>query len=480
VELRERLAGGNAPTTAVEHQPAAAADTSFVELKDRIHMAVISELGPRLYNEALSHAALRDVVLHDVRQRLAQERGISTADRERLTQEIANDTLGHGPIEPLLQDDTVNEVMVNGPSDVWVERAGRLEKTGVRFTDEHHLRRIINKIVAQVGRRVDESSPMVDARLPDGSRVNAVLPPLSLTGPLLTIRKFSKRRMDLGDMVQINSLTAAAKDFLEAAIEAELNILISGGTGSGKTTLLNALSSAIPEDHRIVTIEDAAELRLNQAHVLRLEARPKNVEGQGEVPIRELVRNALRMRPDRIVVGEVRGSEALDMLQAMNTGHDGSLSTCHANTPRDAVARVESMVLMAGIDFPMSAIRQQLSRALDLIVQIERFNDGARRITNITEVQRMEGDTVTLQDIFEYRIDKESGDGKGQLYYTGLRPTCGKFERNGIPLPGYMDAHNFSGGSAPAPGQSTVGAVAGMPQANFGIRPGRVERRFGR
>jgi pilus assembly protein CpaF len=480
VELRERLAGGNAPTTAVEHQPAAAADSSFVELKDRIHMAVISELGPRLYNEALSSAALRDVVLHDVRQRLAQERGISTADRERLTQEIANDTLGHGPIEPLLQDDTVNEVMVNGPSDVWVERAGRLEKTGVRFTDEHHLRRIINKIVAQVGRRVDESSPMVDARLPDGSRVNAVLPPLSLTGPLLTIRKFSKRRMDLGDMVQINSLTAAAKEFLEAAIEAELNILISGGTGSGKTTLLNALSSAIPEDHRIVTIEDAAELRLNQAHVLRLEARPKNVEGQGEVPIRELVRNALRMRPDRIVVGEVRGSEALDMLQAMNTGHDGSLSTCHANTPRDAVARVESMVLMAGIDFPMAAIRQQLSRALDLIVQIERFNDGARRITNITEVQRMEGDTVTLQDIFEYRIDKESGDGKGQLYYTGLRPTCGKFERNGIALPSYMDAHNFSGGSVPTPGQPTGGVVAGVPQPNFGVRPGRAERRFGR
>jgi pilus assembly protein CpaF len=479
VELRERLAGGNAPTTAVEHQPAAAVDSSFVELKDRIHMAVISELGPRLYNEALSQAALRDVVLADVRQRLAQERGMSTADRERLTQEIANDTLGHGPIEPLLQDDTVNEVMVNGPSDVWVERAGRLEKTGVRFTDEHHLRRIINKIVAQVGRRVDESSPMVDARLPDGSRVNAVLPPLSLTGPLLTIRKFSKRRMDLSDMVVINSLTNPAKDFLEAAVQAELNMMISGGTGSGKTTLLNALSSAIPEDHRIVTIEDAAELKLQQAHVLRLESRPKNVEGQGEVSIRELVRNALRMRPDRIVVGEVRGAEALDMLQAMNTGHDGSLSTCHANTPRDAVARIESMVLMAGIDFPMTAIRQQLSRALDLIVQIERFNDGARRITNITEVQRMEGDTVTLQDIFEYKIDRESSDGKGTLVYSGLRPTCIKFERNGVPLPAYMDQHNFGGG-IPSGSQAAPAPVTGLTQANFGIRPGRVERRFGR
>jgi pilus assembly protein CpaF len=476
MELRERLAGGNAPTTTIEHQAPAPVDASFVELKDRIHMAVISELGPRLYNEALSGAVLRDVVLADVRQRLAAERGLATADKERLTQEIANDTLGHGPIEPLLQDDTVNEVMVNGPSDVWVERSGRLEKTGVRFTDEHHLRRIINKIVAQVGRRVDESSPMVDARLPDGSRVNAVLPPLSLTGPLLTIRKFSKKRWDLGDLVGINSLTPAAKEFLEAAIHGELNILISGGTGSGKTTLLNALSSAIPEDQRIVTIEDAAELRLNQAHVLRLESRPKNVEGQGEIAIRELVRNALRMRPDRIVVGEVRGAEALDMLQAMNTGHDGSLSTCHANTPRDAVARVESMVLMAGIDFPMSAIRQQLSRALDLIVQIERSSEGKRRVINITEVQRMEGDTVTLQDIFEFRMDKESGDGKGQLVYTGLRPTCGKFERNGAPLPAYMDQHSFSGDRPGAPQP----AIAPVTQADFGIRPGRVERRFGR
>ncbi len=473
MELRERLAGSQVPTT-----PETVQSDSFVELKDRIHTAVISELGPRLYNEALSQGALRDVVLADVRQRLAQERGLATADRERLTQEIANDTLGHGPIEPLLQDDTVTEVMVNGPADVWVERAGRLEKTGVRFTDEHHLRRIINKIVAQVGRRVDESSPMVDARLPDGSRVNAVLPPLSLTGPLLTIRKFSKKRWDLGDLVGINSLTVAAKEFLEAAIRAELNILIAGGTGSGKTTLLNALSSAIPADERIVTIEDAAELRLNQEHVLRLESRPKNVEGQGEVPIRELLRNSLRMRPDRIIVGETRGAEALDMLQAMNTGHDGSMSTCHANTPRDAVARVESMVLMAGIDFPMRAIRQQLSRALDLIVQIERFNDGARRITSITEVQRMEGETVTLQDIFEYRFDKDSGDGSGKLAYTGLRPTCGKFERNGVRLPAFMDQHSF-GAERPAPAGQGV-PLAPVAPGDFGIRPGRVERRNGR
>ena len=469
MELRERLAG--VPTSGPTDS---AATDSFVELKDRIHSAIISELGPRLYNESLSQTALREVVLADVRQRLVQERGLATADRERLVQEIANDTLGHGPIEPLLQDDTVTEVMVNGPADVWVERSGKLERTGVRFTDEHHLRRIINKIVAQVGRRVDESSPMVDARLPDGSRVNAVLPPLSLTGPLLTIRKFSKNRWDLGDLLRIGSLSVAAREFLEAAIRAELNMLIAGGTGSGKTTLLNALSSAIPDDQRIVTIEDAAELRLNQAHVLRLESRPKNIEGQGEVPIRELLRNSLRMRPDRIIVGEVRGAEALDMLQAMNTGHDGSLSTCHANTPRDAVARIESMVLMAGIDFPMRAVRQQLSRALDLIVQIERFNDGARRITSITEVQRMEGDTVTLQDIFEYRMDKESSDGKGQLVYSGLRPTCIKFERNGVRLPAYMDQHSF--------GAERSGTVASMPAerppaTGFGIRPGRIERR---
>ncbi len=325
-----------------------------------------------------------------------------------------------------------------------MERSGKIQKTSVRFTDEHHLRRIINKIVAQVGRRVDESSPMVDARLPDGSRVNVVLPPLSLTGPLLTIRKFSKVRWDLGDLVRINSLPQAAKEFLEAAIHAELNILISGGTGSGKTTLLNAMSSAIPDTERIVTIEDAAELRLNQAHVLRLESRPKNIEGSGEIPIRELVRNALRMRPDRIIVGEVRGPEALDMLQAMNTGHDGSLSTCHANTPRDAVSRVESMVLMAGIDFPMRAVRQQISRALDLLVQIERFNDGTRKVTSITEVQRMEGETVTLQDIFEYKVDKTRPDLGGTLAYSGLRPVSGKFERNGVALPSWMDEHSFS------------------------------------
>src|SRR6202030_3064786 len=276
--------------------------------------------------------------------------------------------------------------MVNGRDDVWLAPDRRLHRTPIRFSDEHHLRRIINKIVAQVGRRVDESSPLVDARLPDGSRVNAVLPPLSLTGPILTIRKFSKQRWDLSGLRALGTITSDAQEFLERSVRAELNILISGGTGSGKTTLLNALSGAIADSERIITIEDAAELRLNQRHVLRLESRPKNVEGQGEVEIRDLVRNSLRMRPDRIIVGEVRGAESLDMLQAMNTGHDGSLSTIHANSPRDALGRVETMVLMAGLEFPMRAARQQLSSALDLIVHIERFVDGARRVTSVTEV----------------------------------------------------------------------------------------------
>jgi pilus assembly protein CpaF len=465
MELHERLKGGSRQTGVVETR-----GDSFADLKDRIHLAVISDLGPRLYNESLSQTTLHEVVMADIRNRLAQERGLAIADRDRLIQEIADDTLGHGPIEPLLQDDSVNEVMVNGPADVWVERAGRLHKTAVRFTDEHHLRRIINKIVAQVGRRVDESSPMVDARLPDGSRVNVVLPPLSLTGPLLTIRKFSKSRWDLGGMVGIGSFPLQAKEFLDGAIKAELNILISGGTGSGKTTLLNALSSAIPDSERIVTIEDAAELQLNQAHVLRLESRPKNIEGQGEIPIRELVRNALRMRPDRIIVGECRGSEAFDMLQAMNTGHDGSLSTCHANTPRDAISRLESMVMMAGVDFPMKAIRQQIARALDLVVQIERFGDGSRKVTAITEVQRMEGDTVTLQDIFEYKTDRTHLAAGGTLVYTGLRPTCDKFEKHGVALPRFMEQHSFGGGPA------TAGGLAERV-AQSGVRPVRVEGR---
>src|SRR5688572_25915887 len=328
--------------------------------------------------------------------------------------------------------------MVNGPSEIWIERQGRLYETTVRFTDDSHLRRIINKMVAQVGRRIDESSPMVDARLPDGSRVNAIIPPLSLSGPLVTIRKFSKKRLSLEDMVNLGTLSDEANDFLQRCVVAELNILVAGGTGTGKTTLLNALSAAIPDADRIVTIEDAAELRLHQQHVLRLEARPKNIEGEGEIAIRELVRNSLRMRPDRIIVGEVRGAEALDMLQAMNTGHDGSLCTVHANSCRDALARIETMVLMAGLDLPMRAIRQQVASALDLIVHLERLEDGSRRVTAITEVQRMESEVITLQDIFEFTVDEVTSDRVvvGGLRSTGLRPSfLHKFEKRGVALP---------------------------------------------
>jgi pilus assembly protein CpaF len=327
--------------------------------------------------------------------------------------------------------------MVNGPFDVWVERQGRLYETTVRFNDESHLRRIINKIVAQVGRRIDESSPLVDARLPDGSRVNAIIPPLSLSGPIVTIRKFSKKRLDLGDMIKLTTLSTETVEFLERCIVAELNMLISGGTGSGKTTLLNALSTAIPDSNRIVTIEDAAELRLNQRHVLRLEARPKNIEGEGEIPIRELVRNSLRMRPDRIIVGEVRGPEALDMLQAMNTGHEGSLSTVHANSPRDALSRIETMVLMAGYELPVRAIRHQVSSALDMIVHLERLEDGSRRVTSVTEVQRMESDVITLQELYKFKVERVSEERViGELQSTGLRPAfVHKFEKRGISLP---------------------------------------------
>ena len=300
--------------------------------------------------------------------------------------------------------------MCNGPDDVWIERGGKLYETTVRFTDESHLRRIINKIVSQIGRRIDESSPMVDARLPDGSRVNAIIAPLSLSGPLLTIRKFSRRRLSMEDMINIGSLSEQSVEFLSRCIEAQCNMLISGGTGSGKTTLLNALSASIPNNERIVTIEDAAELSLHQRHVLRLEARPPNIEGEGHIPIRDLVRNSLRMRPDRIIVGECRGAEALDMLQAMNTGHDGSLSTVHSNSPRDGLHRIETMVMMAGYDLPLRAIRQHIAAALDLLVHIDRMEDGSRRVVAITEVLRMESDVIQLQDIFEFEIDSVAPD----------------------------------------------------------------------
>ncbi|PWU22218.1 MAG: type II secretion system protein E [Candidatus Rokuibacteriota bacterium] len=410
----------------------------FAEVKTRLHLAIIGELGPQLYNSDGDQAFVRDRVVTSIRERLAQEPGLSRDDRARLGDEIEADILGYGPVEPLLIDESVSEIMINGPYDIWLERDGLLTRTPFTFTDDSHLRRIINKMVGQIGRRIDESSPMVDARLPDGSRVNAIIPPLSLSGPLVTIRKFHHKRFYLDDLIKIGTMSEQAVDFVERCVKAELNILISGGTGAGKTTLLNALSEAIPDDDRIVTIEDAAELRLRQRHVLRLESRPRNIEGEGEITIRDLVRNSLRMRPDRIIVGEVRGAESLDMLQAMNTGHDGSLSTVHANSPRDALARVETMVLMAGYELPMKAIRQQVASALELLIHLERMDDGSRKVTSITEVQRMEGEVITLQELFTFRLDGVLPDRTvvGELAPTGIRPGFeGKFRKHGVDLP---------------------------------------------
>jgi pilus assembly protein CpaF len=438
MELHERLSTARPIIAAAGRDP-------FAEVKNRIHLAVIGDLGPQLFNTNMEPSSLRERVTAEIGTRLADESGISKDDRDRIAAEIADDILGHGPLERLLADDSVSEIMVNGPHEIWVERQGRLYETSVRFNDESHLRRIINKMVAQVGRRIDESSPMVDARLPDGSRVNALIPPLSLSGPLVTIRKFSNKRLDLDEMTRLGTLSPGTVDFLRRCVLAELNVLISGGTGAGKTTLLNALSSAIADSERIVTIEDAAELQLKQNHVLRLESRPKNIEGSGEVTIRSLVRNALRMRPDRIIVGEVRGAESLDMLQAMNTGHDGSLTTVHANSARDALARIETMVLMAGYDLPLRAIRQQIASALDLIIHLERLEDGTRRVTTITEVQRMESDVITLQDVFEFKIERVTPERVviGELEPTGLRPTfLYKFEKRGVSLPNDLFATN--------------------------------------
>jgi pilus assembly protein CpaF len=434
MQLHERLSH-NSPG---EPEKAERFQVPFSEMKTRIHLELIEDLGRQLFNTEMDQLTLRSRVEEELQERLAQEPGISREDRQRIAVELTADILGHGPLERLLEDDTVSEIMVNGPYDIWVERAGRLHKTPVRFSDDGHLLRIISKMVAQVGRRIDESSPMVDARLPDGSRINATIPPLSLTGPLLTIRKFGKHRFDMDGLIKKGALTPETADLLSRCVQARLNILIAGGTGSGKTTMLNALSSYIPDSERILTIEDAAELNLNQRHVLRLESRPKNIEGEGEVNIRDLVRNSLRMRPDRIVVGECRGAEALDMLQAMNTGHDGSLSTLHANSPRDALARLETMVLMAGYDLPLRAIREQIASALDLLIQIERMSDGTRRVVAITEVQRMEADVVTLQDLFTFQVDSVSQTNHvvGGLRPTGLRPGfLDKFDRRGIELP---------------------------------------------
>jgi pilus assembly protein CpaF len=401
-------------------------DPVLAELRQKVHSHLIEELGPLLYDRGLSEEELRRHVQEQLQAALGRETmPLSTADRAQLVQEVTDDVLGYGPIDPLLKDPEITEVMVNGPSRIYVERGGKITKTTASFHDETHLRRIIEKIVAQVGRRVDEAAPMVDARLPDGSRVNAVVAPLAIGGPFLTIRKFSADPYTVEDLISFGSFSPATARFLEACVKGKLNIIVSGGTGTGKTTALNVLSSFIPSDERIVTIEDAKELQLHQEHVLSLEARPPNIEGKGEVRIRDLVKNALRMRPDRIVVGEVRGGEALDMLQAMNTGHDGSLTTAHANSPRDTLSRIETMVLMAGMDLPIRAIREQMASAVDLIVQLGRLRDGTRRVTHVTEVQGMEGDVIVLQDVFLFDFGMgvdEHGRFQGHLKGTGIRP----------------------------------------------------------
>nr|WP_274387934.1 CpaF family protein [Salsipaludibacter albus] len=385
-------------------------------------------MGPALYDPSTSTLELERQVRSKLGEVIAADSTpLSQTDRQKLIETTIDDILGYGPIEPLLNDRTVTEVMCNGPDAVYIEREGKLVLTDTKFLDDGHLRRTIEKIVGEVGRRIDESSPYVDARLPDGSRVNAVIPPVSLDGPMLTIRKFSPEAYGGQDLVNFGTWSPKAANFLAACVSGKTNLLVSGGTGAGKTTTLNVLSSYIPLEERIVTIEDAAELQLGQPHVVRMEYRPPNIEGRGEVTIRDLVRNSLRMRPDRIVVGEVRGGEALDMLQAMNTGHDGSISTIHANSPRDALSRLETMVLMAGVDLPVRAIREQIAAGVQFIAHQSRFRDGSRKITRVSEITGMEGDVITMQDIFEFDwkagTDEATGKARGKLEPTGIRPS---------------------------------------------------------
>lgn len=409
---------------------------SYFDLKTRVQNKLLSELDPTM--DITRTEEVRRTIQDLFEQILAEENIVlSRPERARLFEQIAAEILGFGPLQPLLEDDTITEIMVNGPKNVYIERKGKLHRVPVTFENNDHVMRVIDRIVAPLGRRIDESSPYVDARLPDGSRVNAVIPPISLVGPTLTIRKFSKNPITIDQLIQFGSITQEAVQFLKACVEARLNVLISGGTGSGKTTLLNVMSGFIPDDERIITIENAAELQLRQEHVVTLESRPPNIEGRGEITIRDLVINSLRMRPERIIVGECRGGETLDMLQAMNTGHDGSMTTAHANSPRDALSRVETMCLMAGMELPVRAIREQAASAIDVICQQERMRDGTRKVTNITEVSGMEGDVITMTDIFVFeQTGVEAGKVIGRLRPTGLRPKfMDKIEASGINLP---------------------------------------------
>ena len=422
---------------------AEAKEDNYQELKLAIHRRIVDEMSDQEQQFLASNSHTRaevEELISSYCQRVLDDNpmNVPRGERARIVADICDEILGLGPIEPLLKDESITEVMINGPKKIFVERKGKLQLTNVQFHDDAHLMTIIERIVSPLGRRIDEASPLVDARLADGSRVNAIVPPLSLIGPCVTIRKFTKNPLSIDNLVGFGTLSEEMAEFLEACVKARLNIMVSGGTGSGKTTTLNVLSSFIPDKERIVTIEDAAELRLQQQHVVTLESRPANLEGHGAITIRDLVRNSLRMRPDRIIVGEVRSGEALDMLQAMNTGHDGSLTTGHANSPRDILSRLETMVMMAGMDLPVRAIREQIASALDLIIQQSRIQDGSRKITYITEVQKMEGDTIVLQDLFTYVQTGINESGKSVGYYeaSGLQPMfLQKFKMNGVELP---------------------------------------------
>jgi len=433
--LRERLIGNNNITGAVAD---GTGQHSFQEMKSRLHRTLINRMDLTKL-QTLTPEQVHAEVSRLAEAVLAQEAmPLSAAERERLVNDVQHELFGLGPLEPLLKDPTISDILVNSHDTIYVERRGKIEATNVRFKDDEHLMRVIERIVSSVGRRIDESSPMVDARLQDGSRVNAIIPPLSIDGPVLSIRRFGSDPLKMSSLIEYKALTKDIADMLQMVVNARLNVLISGGTGAGKTTLLNALSAFIPENERIVTIEDSAELQLQQPHVVRLETRPPNIEGKGEVTQRDLVRNALRMRPDRIVIGEVRGGEAIDMLQAMNTGHDGSLTTVHANTPRDALSRLETMIQMTGMRLSDRAMRQQVASALNLVVQVARLSDGSRRVTSISEITGMEGETITMQEIFQYErtgVDQQ-GQVIGRFRPTGIRPRFAeRLKACGLQLP---------------------------------------------